>query len=138
MANRTAYEPAELIVELRLCLQSWGGVVLAVLFGSLARGTAGANSDLDIAIDAGRELSADDVVALVGALAQCTGRPVDLVDLRVVGEPLRGQILRHGIRIAGSDTAYGQLIARHVFDATDFLPLRERILAERRHAWIGK
>ena len=114
------------------------GIELAILFGSLAVGEGGVESDLDLAIDAGHILTAEEKIGLISALAERTGRPVDLVDLQAAGEPLLGQILRHGKRILGSDTHYGNLIRKHLFDEADFLPYRNRILAERRRAWIGK
>jgi len=114
------------------------GIELAILFGSLAAGGGGVESDLDLAIDAGHPLTADEKIGLISELAERTGRPVDLVDLQAAGEPLLGQILRHGKRILGSDTHYGNLIRKHLFDQADFLPYRNRILAERRRAWIGK
>ncbi len=113
-------------------------IALAILFGSLATGKGRAESDLDLAVDAGRRLTCDEKMALISELAARTGRPIDLVDIRSIGEPLLGQILRHGKRIAGSDTLYGDLIRRHLFDQADYLPYRNRILAERRQAWIGK
>lgn len=113
-------------------------IELAILFGSLASGAGGANSDIDLAVDAGRRLTADEKAGLIAELAMRTGRPIDLVDIRAVGEPLLGQILRRGRRILGSDSAYANLILRHIFDRADYLPYRERILAERRRAWIGK
>ncbi len=114
------------------------GVGLAILFGSLADGEGRAGSDLDLAVDAGRRLTASEKMALISELAGRTGRPVDLVDIQAIGEPLLGQILRHGKRILGSDTHYANLIRRHLFDQVDYLPYRNRILAERRQAWIGK
>jgi len=57
--------------------------------------------------------------------------------LREVGEPLLGQIIAKGRRIIGSDTAYGELIAQHVYAEADFTPYQRRILKERRDAWIG-
>lgn len=111
---------------------------LAILFGSLVAGKARAESDLDLAVDAGRCLTADEKIALISELAESTGRPIDLVDIHAAGEPLLGQVLKHGKRIFGSDTHYGNLIRRHVFDQADYLPYRNRILAERRRAWIGK
>lgn len=125
----------------RAVLAAFPHIELALLFGSVARGDERAQSDLDIAVGARRALSAAQKIALIEALAERTGRPidpVDLVDLRTVGEPLLGQILRHGRRLLGSDTAYGQLISRHLFDQADFMPYHARILAERRAAWIGK
>jgi len=114
------------------------GIELAILFGSLAAGAGRGDSDLDLAVDAGRRLTASEKMALISDLADGIGRPLDLVDLRAVGEPLLGQILRHGKRILGSDTLYANVIRRHLFDEADYLPYRDRILAERRRAWIGK
>ncbi len=111
---------------------------LAVLFGSLALGGGGLESDLDLAIDAGAELGVEDKIALMGEFADATGRPVDLVDLRTVGEPLLGQIVVHGRRLVGSDEAYAELIRRHLLDEADFMPYYRRILAERRGEWIAK
>ena len=67
-----------------------------------------------------------------------TGRPIDLVDVHFAPEPLLGQVLKHGRRILGSDTAYAQLLYRHLIEQVDFVPLQNRILSERRMAWIGK
>ena len=114
------------------------GIRLAILFGSLAAGRERADSDLDLAVDAGHRLTAGEKLALVTELAERTSRPVDLVDLHAVGEPLLGQILRHGNRLLGSDTCYADLIRKHLFDQADYLPYRNRILAERRRVWIGK
>jgi predicted nucleotidyltransferase len=114
------------------------GIRLAILFCSLAAGRERADSDLDLAVDAGHRLTAGEKLALVTELAERTGRSVDLVDLHAVGEPLLGQILRHGNRLLGSDTCYADLIRKHLFDQADYLPYRNRILAERRRVWIGK
>jgi len=114
------------------------GMQLALLFGSVAQGRQRPDSDLDIALAARRVLTPAQRIALIETLAQRTGRPVDLIDLRTVGEPLLGQIVRHGRRLLGSDSAYGQLISRHLFEQADFMPYRSRLLAERRAAWTGK
>jgi predicted nucleotidyltransferase len=114
------------------------GVLVAILFGSLATGVGRAESDLDLAVDAGRQLTAAEKRALISDLAGRIGRPVDLVDIHAIGEPLLGQILRHGKRILGSDTHYANLLRRHLFDQADYLPYRNRILFERRQAWIAK
>lgn len=92
----------------------------------------------DIAVSARRPLTAAAKIALIEALAHRTGRPIDLVDLRTVGGTLLGQVLRHGQRLLGDDSAYGALISRHLFDQADFMPYRTRVLAQRRAAWIGK
>ena len=123
---------------LREVLARFPGLMLALVFGSVAKGCQRADSDLDIAVAANQALTAADKMAIIEALAERTGRPVDLIDLKVVAEPLLGQIVRHGRRLMGSDNAYGQLISRHLFEQADFMPYRTRVLAERRSAWIGK
>jgi predicted nucleotidyltransferase len=125
-------------VQLKEVLIHFPEIAFAVLFGSVASGRQRADSDLDIAVASKQMLTAHEKISLINALAESTGRPVDLIDLKVVSEPLLGQIVRHGRRIVGSDTMYGELISRHLFEQADFMPYRTRLLAERRMAWIGK
>lgn len=124
--------------RIRQVLGRYDGMRLAILFGSLAKGRATAESDLDLAVLMEAPLSADTKMTLIGDLSQAIGRPVDLVDLRMAGEPLLGQVLKHGTRLLGSDGDYAELLKRHLFEEADFMPYRRRILAERRLAWIGK
>jgi len=128
---------ANLLDAIRSALQQAAELRLVIVFGSVAMQRAHPESDIDIAIDAGHRLSAEEKISIISAVAQTTGRAVDLVDLRGAGEPLLGEVLRHGKRILGDDTHYAGLIARHLLDQADFLPYRDRILAERRRAWIG-
>lgn len=110
---------------------------LAILFGSAAKGVLRRESDIDVAVLAAGGLGTALKAELIGELAVATGRAVDLIDLRSAGEPLLGQILRHGRRLFGSNDDYAELLRRHLFDMEDFLPYVERMLAERRRAWIG-
>jgi len=124
---------------IREALAGFPDLRIAILFGSLARGEARAGSDIDLAVLAGEPLSSATICEIVGALAEATGRPVDLVDLARAGEPLLGEILRHGRFILESDPeAHAELVRRHIFESTDFLPYRRRILAERRRAWLAQ
>ena len=123
--------------QIRGILAAHGRIVLAVLFGSMAGSGARSDSDVDIAVAADRVLTAGEKLALIGRLAERLGRPIDLIDLRTAGEPLLGEIIRHGRRVIGTDTAYASLISKHLFDQADFLPYRIRILEERRRAWTG-
>ncbi|CAA9893010.1 DNA polymerase III subunit beta [Candidatus Methylobacter favarea] len=124
--------------QLREVLAGFPELILALVFGSVAQGRQRPDSDLDIAVAANQPLTAVEKMAIIAALAEQTGRPVDLIDLKVVAEPLLGQILRHGRRLLGSNGEYGRLISRHLFEQADFMPYRNRVLAERRTAWIGK
>lgn len=71
-------------------------------------------------------------------LTERTGRPIDLSNLNATSEPLLRKIVRHSRRILDSDTLFGDLISRDLFEQVDFMPYRTRLLAERRLAWIGK
>jgi predicted nucleotidyltransferase len=66
---------------------------LAYVFGSVAAGSARPASDVDAAVQATQPLDAEGKIEPVEAIAAATGRPVDLIDLATVGEPLLEQIL---------------------------------------------
>lgn len=106
----------------------------AYMFGSVAKGSAKLESDLDIAVQGDESLTTEQYIALVGDLALETGRAIDLIDLKTAGEPLLGEILQ-GQRLLGGDAEHAELIKRHLFDSADFLPYVERMLAERRAQW---
>ena len=124
--------------QLSQVLERHQAIRLALLFGSLAKGTARFDSDLDLAVGADHPLDVDDTIELISDLAKATGRPVDLIDLSTVGEPLLGQIIAGGRRIVGSDTLYAELVLKHLYNQEDFVPYQRRILKERKEAWIGR
>lgn len=124
--------------QVRGVIERFPLVELALLFGSVAAGRQRPDSDLDIAVAANHRLTTDEKMDIIASLAEATGRPIDLVDLRQAGEPLLGQILTRGLRLMGSDIAYAPWITRHVLNQADFVPYRDRVLAERRAAWIGQ
>lgn len=106
------------------------------MFGSVARGTARGDSDIDVAVQTAQPLAADIRMQWIEELALATGRPVDLIDLQTVGEPLLGQILKHGVRIIGNDAAHADLVLRHLYAVEDFVPYVRRMLNERKQSWI--
>ena len=124
--------------QIRQVLERHHTIRLALLFGSLAKGTALPDSDLDLAVGADRPLDVDETIELISDLAIAIGRPVDLIDLSIVGEPLLGQILAGGRRIVGSNTRFAELLLKHLYNQEDFVPYQRRILKERREAWIGR
>jgi uncharacterized protein len=119
-------------------LQRHSEIRLAILFGSLASGKERPDSDIDLAVAGAHPLDAEEKMRLIADLAEATGRPVDLIDLSRVGEPMLGQILKHGKRLLDSDQRYANLLARHLIDEADFMPYYRRILAHRRQAWTGR
>jgi len=125
-------------IQIRQVLERHNAIRLAILFGSLAKGTAHRESDLDLAVGADHPLDADETMELISDLAEALGRPVDLIDLSTVGEPLLGQIIAGGRRVVGSNTLYAGLLLKHLYNQEDFVPYQRRILKERREAWIGR
>jgi len=126
-----------LIEDLQKLFEQQDDIRLSIVFGSIADGTWNSESDLDIAVLAGGPLTPGREMALIDALARVAERPIDLIDLSRAGEPLLGQILQHGRRLTGADSTWATLVTRHLFDSADFLPYRNRMLRERREAWIN-
>lgn len=125
------------INKLQQFLEQDQDIELAILFGSMATGKQSIKSDVDLAIKKVKPLTLQQKKHLVEQIAHITGRAVDLIDLSTVGEPLLGQIIKHGKRLIGSDTTYAELILQHVYAQTDFVPYIERTLKERRQKWIN-
>ncbi|MBL8498386.1 nucleotidyltransferase domain-containing protein [Nitrosomonas sp. JL21] len=124
-----------MLSRLAALLSQYPDIQLALLFGSQATGTARADSDIDLGILMSVPLSADFKLQLMENIGAEFGRPVDIVDLYHVPEPITGQAFK-GKRIIGDDTTYANLLYRHLLNVADFLPLHQRILTERRNRWI--
>lgn len=122
--------------QLTALLSQYAQIKLAILFGSQATGNSRPDSDIDLGILAQAPLSADFKLQLIQTIGAEFGCPVDIVDLYHVPEPITGQVFK-GIRLIGSDTAYAELLTRHLLNVADFLPLHQRILTERRNRWIN-
>lgn len=127
-----------LIEQLRQLLERQDDIRLSIVFGSVAERTLHPQSDADIAVLADGPLTSRRKITLINALAQVAERPIDLIDLSTAGEPLLGQILQHGQRLTGAGSTFATLMSRHLFDAADFLPYRNRMLRERREALIKR
>lgn len=134
---RQSQAPIENEDAIRQALLSFAEIRMAIIFGSLAKQQATFNSDLDITIQVDKKISPALKINLINTLAQSVGRPIDLIDLNEVGEPLLGEILQHGKMIIGNATLKGNLLTRHLMDMADFVPYQTRILEERRNAWIN-
>ncbi len=111
-------------------------ISLAIVFGSIAKGTQGNNSDLDIALLLTSPLNSHKKLALLGTLSDMLGRPVDLIDLQTVGEPLLIQILQYGKCVKGSRSDLAAIALKNVYANEDFLPYIKRSLKARRERWI--
>lgn len=124
------------LASLRQCLTHFPELKQALLFGSVAQNKATEHSDIDIAVMMKAPLTPAQRQALIEQITLVTGRPVDLIDLTTVGEPLLDQIVTTGIRLVGSDEDFAALMMRNVIANADFVPLQQRLLKERLKKWI--
>ena len=108
---------------------------LAILFGSQARGDFTRESDIDLALLSDVPISSSLKLELVEMIGARFGHPVDIVDLYFAAEPILGQVFK-GNRLLGDDATYARLLTKHLINTADFAPLQQRILDERRNAWI--
>jgi len=128
----------QLTDALAAALDEDSGVRLALVFGSVAAGVERPNSDLDIAVWAEETLAASRRYALIERLGGIAGRPVDLVDLRSAGLLVcRAAVLEGEVVFCRDPGLHAELMSRVLTDSADFLPLRERLLRERRERWLG-
>lgn len=112
---------------LREALAGQPEVELAVLFGSTARGSDGAHSDLDLglrldpATPAARREAAD-------AAVRAAGREVDVTDLDSAPPLLRFQIARDGVLLVEREPhAWTRFKARAMVDWWDWAPTARRL-----------
>jgi len=138
-STRMQVQPIDpVLASLRDVLQDDPELLLAYAFGSLASGRASLDSDADVAVLGARPLNVERRRELIRSVAQVTGRPVDLVDLHDAGMPLLRIILTEGRELFCRDRREkDRIVAKMLADVEDFLPLRRRMLRERRERWIG-
>ena len=106
-----------------------------MLFGSQAHGDATEDSDIDLALLCAAPIPSSLKLELIELIGATFGRPVDIVDLFFAAEPILGQVFK-GVRLLGDDATYADLLTKHLINTADFVPLQQRILTERRNAWI--
>lgn len=122
--------------ELSSLLVDWDELDVVVLFGSVASDSALPDSDLDVAVQAKRPITVEQRIRLISQLAEAFGRPVDVVDLREIGQPLLGEIVAKGIMVKGGVDGLGGIMMRSIMMQEDFVPYQKLILAGRRKLWL--
>ena len=103
-------------------------VAYAIAFGSAARGSAGAHSDLDLALGLAGDarLTAREVGSLAARLEAAAGVPVDLVLLDEAPPGLAYRVFRDGRLILARDpSALVARKARAILEYLDFQPIEE-------------
>ena len=99
-----------------------------MLFGSVAQGTDGPNSDVDLGIfPEDPALSLQDELSLQTELSRSYGRKVDLVRLDRAPTLVKWQVVRHGrVLMERVPSSARRFIADSVADYLDFAPAFER------------
>lgn len=110
---------------------------MVVVYGSVAREQAQPDSDIDVAVLGQAPLSADTRLGMSAALAEATGRGVDLLDSATAHGTILAEALTRGdcLRVDSAE-AYEGLMRRLVYEEADFMPLYSRLLRERREIFL--
>ena len=130
-------DDSSLAQQLTALLSRYPLIKLAILFGSQADLTRKKHfgSDIDLAIMTTEPINSHFKMELIQAISTELDRPVDIIVVNDAPEPILGEVLK-GQRLLGDHNTYAQLLTRHLLNVADFLPLRQRILKERRDRWM--
>ena len=75
------------------------GVLRSSIFGSVARGEATADSDVDILVDIKKDISLLEFIRLKIMLEEKLGKKVDLVEYGAIKPSLKDKILREHVQL---------------------------------------
>lgn len=73
--------------------------ITASVFGSMARGDAGPDSDVDLLVEFERGVTLFDLADLKLELEEALGRKVDLTSPGVLKPRLRGHVMKHVVKV---------------------------------------
>jgi len=105
-------------------------VAFALVFGSCARGTAHAGSDVDVGLGFGRggRPGAYEIGAIVSRLEAAAGQSVDVVVLDDAPPGLAYRVFRDGVTVLVRDrSALVERKARTILQYLDFQPVEEAL-----------
>ncbi|MGN8274570.1 type VII toxin-antitoxin system MntA family adenylyltransferase antitoxin [Pseudomonas sp. SMV71] len=105
--------------------------LLAVyLFGSHAQGTAGPDSDVDMAVLVSGEIDPMRLWQIAGDMADIANVPVDLIDLRATTTVMQYQIVTRGQRLWARDVQAGLYESFILSEKTAFDAARAGLLKD--------
>ena len=122
--------PPSLHVAIGDALADVPHVAFALVFGSCARGTAHAGSDIDVALDfgRGRRPGAYEIGAVVSRLEEATGQSVDVVVLDDAPPGLAYRVFRDGVAVLVRDrSAVVERKTRAILEYLDYRPVEEAL-----------
>ncbi len=89
----------ESIKERMLPILTHYGATRAGVFGSLVRGELSEDSDIDLLVQLGKDLSLLDLTRINRELEEAVGRRVDLVEYEAIKPRIKDQVLAEEVRI---------------------------------------
>lgn len=102
-----------------------------LLFGSFAKKTFNAHSDIDIAIHSNSPLEYETLVKIQTELSLLTHREIDLVDLSEADGIFLYQIMTTGIKIKISPVIFVKYLTKALCFREDFLPTLQYFRGEK-------
>ena len=106
------------------------GLLAVYLFGSHAQGTAGPDSDVDMAVLVPGQVDPVSLWQLSGDLADIAGSPVDLIDLRAATTVMQYQVVTRGQRLWARDVQAGLFESFILSEKTAFDEARAGLLKD--------
>lgn len=96
---------------------------MALLIGSYGSKHARPDSDVDLAVSAGRPFTTEERFSLTQKLAAATHRSIDLIDLETAHGLILKQALRHGKALIPSQPlTFERLLKRMIYEQEDLQP----------------
>jgi len=113
----------------RICAQL-PGVIAIYAFGSQVHGTAGPDSDLDLAVLVAGYVEPVALWDLAGELAALAGCPVDLLDLRAASTVMQYQVITTGRQLWSTGLAAGLFECYVLSEKTELDAARAPLMAD--------
>ncbi len=105
-------------------------IILAMLYGSCARGTETDKSDADIAVALSEALALEERLSLQLELSLLLKREIDLVDIRKITGLLHYKVFTEGVCVKKTEPEGSALLHRHTMAALywyeDYYPIYQR------------
>lgn len=102
-----------------------------LLFGSFAKGTANAQSDIDIAIHSNKELGYEELSQIQTDLSLLCRREIDLADLSNAEGIFLYQIMTTGVKIKVEPDVFVKHLIKALCFKEDFMPVIEHFQKEK-------
>ena len=102
-----------------------------LLFGSFAKGTANAQSDIDIAIHSNKELGYEELSQIQTDLSLLCRREIDLADLSNAEGIFLYQIMTTGVKIKIEPDVFVKHLIKALCFKEDFMPVIEHFQKEK-------